>query len=196
MGWFDFLFGQKDNEVERLKAEIKRLEADGKHKNELIQYLQHQKAISQPIDTSFTWEKSRIEPIMGGLLREDVKNTFPDLNELKIARRVYKYTSLEEVQRWASFDPTNEIPYRTNEFNCENYALLDMAQFRAEDNFTFSNGAFGFCWGYAFINGTHIYHAWNICYADGKLYFLEPQSDSIFLTTDTNHDYKPDFIYI
>ncbi len=149
------------------------------------------------IDTTFQFDESSIKTITATDLYEILDTSFRHVQQIKLADDEYRYTSLTEVQRWASSDPTNELEYRKNVIDCDKFALTDMANFKSENNYQLGNSVFGIVWGDA--NG--IYHAWNIALVydqeNTRLVNLEPQTDLIWHVKDsTVNDYKPDFIYI
>ncbi len=148
-------------------------------------------------DTTFVFDGKSIKTIKANDLYKILDTTFSAVQQIRLADTIYQYTSLKEVQRWASFDPTSEIPYRSEVMDCDKFALTDMADFKKENNYQLGNSALGLCWGVS----EHGYHAWNLSlvYEAENLYiaFLEPQTDLIFHCKDTTvHDYQPDFIYI
>ncbi len=152
-------------------------------------------------DTTFVFDEESIKTIKGDHLYSLLNTAFPKA-ELKLADDEYQYTSLYEVQRWASYDPTNLLPWRKTVLDCDKFALTDMADFRREQDYRMGNAAFGMIWGNTTEYG---YHAWNICLAqlidtdapDPDLFFLEAQSDQIWnIQNKSIHNYQPDFIYI
>ncbi len=151
------------------------------------------------IDTTFVFDADSIKTIKAPDLYEILDTSFPG-TEIKLNDNVYQYTSVHEVQKWASYDPTNEIPFRQEVADCDKFALTDMANFKSENNYQIGNAVFGIARG----KTEREYHAWNICLAqiedsfpEPDLFFLEPQSDEMWnVTYKIVHDYRPDFIYI
>lgn len=176
---------QQDNAnlTEAIKSQN---DACAKIKNEL-------EITTAKLDTrNFMFDSAYIKTIPSRELDMVLSERFLDA-DIKLADVTYQVTSLVEIQRWASFDPTNELSWRAEVMDCDKFALTDCADIKKENNYQLGNLAFGEAWGQTEIG----YHAWNICYADGEIYFLEPQSDYIFKYSDTSiHNYKPDFIKI
>ncbi len=168
-----------------------------------IAYLKKQLAESRlkdkGIDTTFVFDEASIKTITAIDLRKILNKAFPH-TEINLNDNVYRYTSVHDVQKWASYDPTNEILFRRDVADCDKFALTDMANFKSENNYQIGNAVFGIARG----KTEREYHTWNIClaqiedsFSSPDLFFLEPQSDEMWnVTYKVVHDYRPDFIYI
>lgn len=194
MDWLQFLFGNNGKRISELEIEsanraaaIRMLSEDnGRLKQENAQL---KKGVVTTPDFSFN--PALVETITAGNLRVILKHAFPGA-EIMLNDITYQYTTLAEIQRWASFDPTNELKYRAEQLDCDKFALTDMANFKSENNYQLGNAVFGIGRGNAAGIG---YHEWNIAYVAEGIITLEPQTDLITKWND-NQDYKPDFIYM
>lgn len=194
MGWIQRLFCPNGDKIASLLQEnakktedILKLTSDNLV---LKQELNVLKSGDKPVSPEFVFDSSCVKQITTGKLRTILSEAFPG-TEIKLADTTYQYTTLAELQRWNSFDPTNELKYRAEQLDCDKYALTDMANFKSENNYQLGNGVFGIAWGSVPFG----YHAWNIAYADEELIMVEPQHDTLMLWKD-DKTYKPDFIYI
>ncbi len=181
MSWIQRLFCPES-------GRIAQLEKDLAAKEEKIKWMNEQKERGATPD--FIFDSNLVKSITSDEIRDILTDAFPG-KEIMLNDGTYQYTTLAEVQRWASFDPTNELKYRAEELDCDKYALVDMANFKSENNFQIGNAVFGIGRGQAPIG----YHEWNIAYVEEGIIMLEPQTDQIWKWED-NKDYKPDFIYI
>lgn len=170
-------------------GKIAQLEKALAEKEEKIKWFEAQKGRGATPD--FKFDSSLVKNISGDKLRAILEEAFQG-KEIMLNDGEYKYTTFAEVQRWASFDPTNELTYRAEELDCDKFALTDMAAFKSENNYQLGNVAFGIGRGNAVGIG---YHEWNIAYVKEGIIMLEPQTDKIWMWED-NKDYRPDFIYI
>lgn len=130
--------------------------------------------------------------LSGARLRSELTQLFPSA-EIKLADVGYKYVSLGEIKRFILWDTDNELSYRVDVFDCNNYALQLMAHFKFVDAHKLGNGSFGIAWGPTPMG----YHAFNIAYADGKILFIEPQTDELWSFEDNKingKNYMVDFI--
>lgn len=194
MDWLQFLFGNNGKRISELEIEsanraaaIRMLSEDnGRLKQENAQLKKG--VVTVP---NFSFDPALVETITAENLRVILSHAFPGA-EVMLNDITYQYTTLAEVQRWASFDPTNELKYRAEQLDCDKFALTDMANFKSENNYQLGNAVFGIGRGNAAGIG---YHEWNIAYVAEGLITLEPQSDKITNWKD-NQDYNPDFIYV
>ena len=181
MNWFQRLLCPDSNKIAQLEKVLAA-------KDDKIKWMESQKGRSATPD--FLFDSSLVKTISGAKLRDVLTDAFPG-KDIMLNDGEFKYTTLAEVQRWASFDPTNELTYRAEELDCDKFALTDMAQFKSENNYQLGNVVFGLARGNAPVG----YHEWNIAYVEEGIIMCEPQTDQIWKWND-NKEYKPDFIYI
>lgn len=186
MNWIQKLFCPNSSET------IEQLEKENANRYDLIRKLRADNAQLKKgvIPSDFKFDDTLVKTISGEKLHTILRDAFPG-KEIMLNDGTFKYTTLAEVQRWASFDPTNELKYRADELDCDKFALTDMANFKSENNYQLGNVAFGIGRGNAPVG----YHEWNIAYVQEGIIMLEPQNDNIW-KWDDNKEYKPDFIYI
>lgn len=186
MNWIQRLFCSKSSKI------IEQLEGENAKRYDLIKQLQADNAQLKRgiLPSDFKFDNTQVKTISGDKLRTILKEAFPG-KEIMLNDGNFKYTTLAEVQRWSSFDPTSELKYRADELDCDKFALTDMANFKSENNYQLGNAVFGIGRGYAPVG----YHEWNIAYVEEGIIMLEPQNDKIW-KWDDNKDYNPDFIYI
>jgi len=79
--------------------------------------------------------------------------------------RCRDFETVQELKAWLYQDDTNSYPYR-QDFTCGDFAV--MLRDRALED--------GFLLGIHVVGGTH---AVNCALIEGKLYFIEPQSDGV-----------------
>jgi hypothetical protein len=112
--------------------------------------------------------------------------------EIKLADAQYRYPSITDVIGFLEWDEHDELEFRVDSRDCDDYALQLMASFRSVNDYKLGNGAFGIAWGDSPVG----YHAYNVCLCHVRnrdmLYIIEPQTDEMFIIHDSG--YKTDFI--
>tara|TARA_Y100000310_G_C20450012_1_gene700240 strand:+ start:346 stop:813 length:468 start_codon:yes stop_codon:yes gene_type:complete len=89
--------------------------------------------------------------------------------QVYLSDKTYKLCSPADIKYFLKQDKTNRKQYKTDDFDCDDFAYRLLGQFSIP---AWSALAFGMCWTEK--------HALNCMVGtDGKLYFIEPQSDKI-----------------
>ena len=93
------------------------------------------------------------------------------------ADRKYKLVDMNYLKKFLKTNTINNIKYISNDFDCDDFSMLLQGDVTRWD----SALAFGIIWGTTPSGNAH---AWNWCVGnDRKIWFVEPQRDTIFLPT-------------
>lgn len=102
-------------------------------------------------------------------LQKILRDKFPDQGELYLSDHLYLMCNTADISKFLQQDATNKYGYKSEEYDCDDFAYRLMGQFSI---LGWSHLAFGIVWTNA--------HALN-CFVDEteKFWFVEPQSDKI-----------------
>jgi len=101
----------------------------------------------------------------------------PFTTNLWISDGVFRYMTKESLAQFLASDPINTRVYKTETHDCDDFSYELMGHV-SEWN---SDNTFGIIWG---LNTGGQPHAWNFFVDENeKVWFVEPQSDSIFEPT-------------
>ena len=84
--------------------------------------------------------------------------------------------NVKEVELFLELDKTNELPFETNKWDCDNYAALLRVKAMLYSKAKKKNWAFGEC-----ESNKYGGHRFNIFVAkDWRVFYVEPQGDTFF----------------
>lgn len=93
------------------------------------------------------------------------------------ADKDYKLVDVNHLKDFLKTNTVNNIKYISNDMDCDDYSMILQGDITRWD----STLAFGIIWG---TTPSENAHAWNWCVGNNKkIYFVEPQRDTIFLPT-------------
>ena len=101
-----------------------------------------------------------------------IAQTDIDLSAIKFGDKEYLEIDLDRFKSFLKKDNTPKIKYLANRRDCNAFSDIIKGKVRSIGNFLFAD-----CWGY--VDYVENHHAFNIFYASGEWYALEPQSHTI-----------------
>lgn len=102
-----------------------------------------------------------------------------EIDDLHLTDRNFKLVDIEHLRRYLRENPVSERKYVPGKFDCDDFAYVLMGDITRWDS--------DLCVG--IIHGKReggTMHAWNVCIGtDYKIYFIEPQSDKVWIAEGT-----------
>ena len=97
---------------------------------------------------------------------------FPDASHIYLSDNLYWLCSEDDIKKFLEMDATNKEKYKTEKFDCDDFAYRLMGQLSTPE---WAGIAFGIVWSEK--------HA-ACCFIDdkGTFFFIEPQSDELYKT--------------
>ena len=101
----------------------------------------------------------------------------PFTTNLWLSDGVFKYMTKESLAQFLASDPINSRIYKAESHDCDDFSYELMGHVSGWN----SDNTFGIVWGQ---NASGVGHAWNFFVDENeKVWFVEPQTDSIFTPT-------------
>lgn len=130
----------------------------------LIELLPTRKTLASPTST---------EAITYSQLHELLSDEFPEA-DIFLSDKLYRLCNLHDIERFLEQDKTNKHGYVGDIYDCDDFSYRLMGQFSIRG---WSDLCLGIVWTY--------YHALNCVVAEnGRVYFIEPQTDELLEPTD------------
>jgi len=128
--------------------------------------------------------------IKASMIDNILEELFGDKCVIMVVDRYKWATSLDNIKDFLEYDDTDELDYRSEKFDCDNFAFRLLGQFNVHE---WSKIPIGIVFVQLPDGG---YHAMNICIdEDLVVYIIEPQSDKIRKASDMlKEGYKAYFV--
>jgi hypothetical protein len=112
------------------------------------------------------------------IYRTDIIKLFRGVDDLKLSDPNYKLVDVGMLQKFLKRNKIDKREYKHPEHDCDDFSYILFGDVTKWD----SDLAFGIAW---VLRDDGKYHSLNVFIAtDKKIYFVEPQTDDVFLVPD------------